>query len=176
MPNYMTIIDTQDSEENWRGVFMEFERDYPWASKERKVAWRGALSEAEWRNALSSVRWRVAELVHNSKSDLFDIGLTSIPSWVTEHVTFDLSKIGGFKAGIAPMKAFQKYMAILDMDGNSWSRWVDFFRFCLPHANVNVQQSVRHPIVLQFGGFEGRGEVLRLFLLGSEAMVRELTI
>jgi hypothetical protein len=120
----MTIIDTQGSEENWRGVFKEFEHDYPWANKERKVVWRGALSEAEWRNALTSVRWRVAEFVHNSESGLFDIGLTGIPSWVTEHVTFDLSKIGGFKEGIGPMKNFQKYTAVLDMDGNSWSRWV----------------------------------------------------
>jgi hypothetical protein len=118
----MTIIDTQGSEENWRGVFKEFEHDYPWTNKERKVVWRGALSEAEWRNALTSVRWRVSEFVHNSKSGLFDIGLTGIPSWVTEHVTFDLSKIGGLKEGIGPMKNFQKYTAVLDMDGNSWSR------------------------------------------------------
>jgi hypothetical protein len=128
----MTIIDTQGSEDNWRGVFKEFEHDYPWAKKERKVAWRGALSEAEWRNALTSVRWRVAEFVHNSKSNLFDIGLTGIPDWVTEHITFDLSKIGGFKKGIDPMKNFQNFVAVLDMDGNSWSRWVDFFViFCL---------------------------------------------
>lgn len=122
IPNYMTIIDTQKSEDNWLGVFREFEREYPWESKIRKVVWRGALSEAEWRNALTSVRWRMAKQIYNSeKKDLYDVGLTGIPEWITDHLTFDLSQVGGFKEGIKPMKAFQNYIAVLDMDGNAWS-------------------------------------------------------
>jgi Glycosyl transferase family 90 len=121
MPNYMTIIDTQISDDNWRGVFKEFDQKYPWESKIRKLVWRGALSEAEWTKALSSVRWRVAKFVQEAKNDQYDIGLTGIPSWLTEKVDFDLTQIGGFKEGISPMSAFQQYTAVLDMDGNSWS-------------------------------------------------------
>jgi len=117
MPNYMTIIDTQASEENWRGVFKEFAEAYPWESKQRKVVWRGALSEAEWRNALKSVRWRIAKKIHEMQSPLFDVGLTGIPTWLTEKMTFNLDEIGGFVGGMKPMTAFQKYMAVLDMDG-----------------------------------------------------------
>jgi Glycosyl transferase family 90 len=117
----MTIVDSQTSEENWLGVFKEFEDAYPWGSKTRKVIWRGALSEAEWRDALTSVRWRAAKMVHELQNEHLDIGLTSIPTWLTEKIDFDLSQIGGFKNGIAPMVKFQNYMAILDMDGNSWS-------------------------------------------------------
>lgn len=121
-PNYMTIFDGQDSEQNWRGVFSEFEREYPWESKQRKVVWRGALSEAEWRDALTSVRWRIAKLVHELQSDLYDVGLTGIPTWLTDKIDFNLDEIGGFVKGIKPMSAFQQYIAVLDMDGNSWVR------------------------------------------------------
>lgn len=117
----MTIIDTQSNEQNWRGVFKEFEREYPWESKKRKVVWRGALSEAEWRDALTSVRWRLAKHVHESSNELYDIGLTSIPTWLTDKIKFNMTDIGGFVKGIKPMTAFQNFMAVLDMDGNSWS-------------------------------------------------------
>jgi Glycosyl transferase family 90 len=121
MPNYMTIIDSQLNDDNWRGVFQQFNDSYPWKSKIRKVVWRGALSEAEWTKAKTSIRWRVAKFVHAAQNDQYDIGLTSIPSWLTDKVDFDLSEIGGFKSGISPMAGFQQYTAILDMDGNSWS-------------------------------------------------------
>lgn len=121
MPNYMTIIDSQVSDDNWRGVFKQFNEQYPWESKIRKVVWRGALSEAEPTKALTSVRWRLAKVVHEAQNDQYDIGLTSIPSWLTDKIDFDLSEIGGFKKGISPMAAFQQYTAIIDMDGNSWS-------------------------------------------------------
>ena len=120
MPNYMTIIDTQKNEQDWVGVFDEFERNYPWENKKRQVVWRGALSEAEWRDALSSVRWRIAKMVHETKSDMYDVGLTGIPNWLTEYITFNLTEIGGFVEGIKPMTVFQNYIAILDMDGNSY--------------------------------------------------------
>lgn len=121
MPNYMTIIDTQTSDDNWRGVFKQFKNQYPWETKIRKVAWRGALSEAEWRDALTSVRWRAAKLVHESTSGIFDVGLTGIPEWLTIKIDFNLSQVGGFFEGISPMVNFQHYSAVLDMDGNSWS-------------------------------------------------------
>lgn len=130
MPTYALVANTQDSEGNWRGIFDAHDRNYPWDTKIRKVVWRGALSEAEWRDALTSVRWRVAKLVHEMRSEQFDVGLTGIPQWLTAHIDFDLSQIGGFVDGITPATAFQKYRAILDMDGNSWSsRFSDLLCF-----------------------------------------------
>jgi hypothetical protein len=117
----MTILDAQATEENWRGVFNEYATLYPWQAKKRQAVWRGALSEAEWRDALKSVRWRFAKLIHELQSPLYDAGLTAIPPWLTEKINFNLTEIGGLKKGIAPMTTFQQYMAILDMDGNSWS-------------------------------------------------------
>jgi lipopolysaccharide biosynthesis glycosyltransferase/LPS sulfotransferase NodH len=121
IPNYMNIIDSQPSSDNWRGLFRDTTRQFPWQSKIRKVVWRGSLSEADGALALSSVRWRAAKLVHKLNSSLFDVGLTSIPTWVANQVSVNISEVGGLVPGIAPMSNFQRYMAILDMDGNSWS-------------------------------------------------------
>jgi lipopolysaccharide biosynthesis glycosyltransferase/LPS sulfotransferase NodH len=121
IPNYMNIIDSQPSSDNWRGLFRDTSKEFPWQSKIRKVVWRGSLSEADGAMALNSVRWRAARLVHRLNSSLFDVGFTSIPTWVTNQVTVNISAVGGLVPGIAPMSNFQNYMAILDMDGNSWS-------------------------------------------------------
>ena len=121
IPNYMNIIDSQPTTDNWRGLFRDTKVKYPWESKTRKVVWRGSLSEGDWHNSLSSVRWRVNKLVHELNSDLYDVGLTGIPSWVSDKMDFDLTQVGGFAKGISPMASFQSYMAVLDMDGNSWS-------------------------------------------------------
>lgn len=121
IPNYMNIIDSQPSSDNWRGLFRDTKVKYPWESKIRKVVWRGTLSESDEHKTLSSVRWRVNKLIHGLDNDLFDVGLTGIPSWVSEKVTVNVSEVGGLKESISPMSAFQQYIAILDMDGNSWS-------------------------------------------------------
>jgi lipopolysaccharide biosynthesis glycosyltransferase len=121
VPNYFTESNTQVSDDNWRGFFRENEEKYPWATKIKKVGWRGALSESDSEKALTSIRWRVAKLVHEMRSDLYDVGLTDIPTWLTSQMEFDLSLVGGLVKGIQPMTAFQRYAAVLDMDGNSWS-------------------------------------------------------
>jgi lipopolysaccharide biosynthesis glycosyltransferase/LPS sulfotransferase NodH len=121
VPNYMNIIDSQRTSDNWRGLFRDTKVKYPWESKIRKVVWRGSLSEADQHKALTSARWRVNKLVHALNSDLYDVGLTSIPPWVSDMVEIDTSVVGGLKGNIDPMASFQRYMAIMDIDGNSWS-------------------------------------------------------
>lgn len=121
MPTYMTEVDSQVSEDNWHGFFRESEENYPWESKVQKVVWRGALSEADVDKFFTSVRWRTSKLVHELKSDDFDVGVTGVPAWVAEQMDIDLSPVGGAVDGIRPMTGFQKYKAIMDMDGNSWS-------------------------------------------------------
>jgi hypothetical protein len=121
MPNYMLIIDAQQTSDNWRGLFRDTKKQYPWETKRRQVVWRGSLSEADKDNVLTSVRWRANKLIHELGSDLYDVGITSVPPWVSEKVDVDTSLVGGLLSNIDPMAAFQQYMAILDMDGNSWS-------------------------------------------------------
>lgn len=121
VPNYMNIIDSQKNSDHWRGLFRDTMVDFPWEKKIKKVVWRGSLSEADYKKALSSVRWRANVLIHNLQSDKYDVGLTGIPTWISDHINVDMSLVGGLAENIAPMKNFQNYVAILDMDGNSWS-------------------------------------------------------
>jgi hypothetical protein len=115
----MHIIDSQKSQENWRGLFRDTNERYPWGTKLEKVAWRGSLS-ATYTKTLTSIRWRASKFAYQLNSTLFDVGLTSIPSYVTDHINVNVSEVGGLKKGL-PMSEFQKFRAILDMDGNSWS-------------------------------------------------------
>jgi hypothetical protein len=121
VPNYMMIIDSQRNANHWYGIFRETAANYPWEKKKRQVVWRGALSEADWRVALTSVRWRAAKFVHEKKSDLYDVGLTGILNDLTQQKEFDVSQVGGLVEPITPMADFQKYMAILDLDGSRFS-------------------------------------------------------
>lgn len=61
------------------------------------------------------------ELTDRAKMSLFDVGLTNIPAFLTAQIDIDASKVGGLAKSISPMDGFQQYIAILDMDGNSWS-------------------------------------------------------
>jgi hypothetical protein len=86
------------------------------------VLWRGALSENDPKKVFDSARWRLCKLAFNSKQrDLFDVGLVEIPTFLTDQRDIDVSPVGGLVAPIKPMIEFQRYLAILDMDGNSWS-------------------------------------------------------
>jgi Glycosyl transferase family 90 len=121
IPTYMTEVDAQATEDNWYGFFRESQQNYPWESKKRAVVWRGALSEADIDRVYTSVRWRAMTRIREINSDKFDAGLTGVPTWVTERLDLDLAPVGGIVTGIHPMTAFQQYVAIMDMDGNSWS-------------------------------------------------------
>lgn len=120
-PAYMTVIDSQQSTSDWYNVFQRFDEDYPWESKIRKVVWRGALSENDPTKVFDSARWRLCKLAAGHKSGHFDVGLVDIPSFLTEQIDIDVSQVGGLVGPIKPMNEFQRYLAVLDMDGNSWS-------------------------------------------------------
>ena len=63
----------------------------------------------------------MAALPNGKEKDMFDIGLTNIPEFLKEQMEIDSSIVGGLVKGISSMNDFQKYVAVLDMDGNSWS-------------------------------------------------------
>jgi Glycosyl transferase family 90 len=120
----MSIINAQTRVSGWRNYFQRFDKDYPWANKIRKVFWRGTLSESDPAKVRDSIRWRVSKFVADRGTqlyDVFDIGLTQIPEYVISMAGIKASEAGGLKNEVTPMINFQKYLAILDMDGNSWS-------------------------------------------------------
>ena len=141
IPNYMNMIDSQPTSDNWRGLFRDTNVAIPWKSKIRKVVWRGSLSESTGDLVLSSTRWLVNKLVYGLDSGLYDVGLTSIPSWVTSQVYVNISEVGGLKSGLSPMSEFQRFMAILDMDGNSWS---SRFASLLCYNSVIIKVEPKH--------------------------------
>lgn len=122
MPAYMTMIDSQNSTANWHKVFRQFDMDFPWEKKIRKVVWRGALSENNPKKVFSSARWRLCEKAHSLGSDYYDVGLVNIPQFLKDQLgDIDVTPVGGLKKGISPMNDFQQYLAVMDLDGNSWS-------------------------------------------------------
>ena len=116
----MTMIDSQNSTSNWYKVFRQFDKDYPWEKKIRKVVWRGALSENNPTKVFSSARWRLCERAHAMGSTHYDVGFVHIPQFLKDQLgEIDVSPVGGLKEGISPMNEFQQYLAIMDLDGNS---------------------------------------------------------
>lgn len=124
IPAYQVILDAQPDTIHWDTAMQESRATYPWQSKIPKLVWRGSLSapNEHW----NSTRWRVCTLataLDRTIGDRLDIGLVSIPSinsrWISQ---INWTSIGGsLKLPIKPMADFQRYVAILDMDGNSWS-------------------------------------------------------
>lgn len=122
-PTYTTIVNSQPRTEDWLSkVFPRYHKTYPWESKIRKVVWRGSLSESDPKKVFGSQRWRLAKKVFQSeRKELYDIGLVSIPEFLTAQMDIDESEVGGLVEGIKPQEDFQRYLAVLDLDGNSWS-------------------------------------------------------
>lgn len=124
LPAYQVILDSQKDAVHWHRVMKEYQTKYPWQSKISKLVWRGSLSapNEHW----NSTRWRVCVLANSLNEaigDRLDIGLVSIPS-INSHLKSQINWTsigGGLKPPIEPMEAFQRYVAILDMDGNAWS-------------------------------------------------------
>ena len=125
MPSYMTIIDSQPDTQGWYRMYRQFDEKYPWDEKIRRVLWRGALSENNPHRVFDSQRWRLCKLVNSltdpKEKSMFDVGFTNIPEFLTEQIDIDASIVGGIVKGVSSMNDFQKYFAVLDMDGNSWS-------------------------------------------------------
>lgn len=83
--------------------------------------WRGTLLEDDPDRVFDNVRWRLLKLVQDQSLDLFDVGLTDVPSSLSQHVHIDTSAVGGLKPRVKSTATFQRHLAIIDMDGNTWS-------------------------------------------------------
>jgi Glycosyl transferase family 90 len=158
LPTYKTIQGSLETKAHWNRTLTEYAEKYPvrWEDKISKLVWRGSLT-GDIQN-FTNIRWRLCAKVHTSspseEKELYDIGLTKIPSR-HDKLDLDLTPVGGLVPGLFPMAAFQNYKAILDLDGNSWSsrfgsllcyhsvvlkvdpRFVDYFHYATLIPNVH---------------------------------------
>lgn len=105
---------------SWDELLRERNRKFPWASKINKAIWRGSATGNvnvyhDWRDLPR------AQLVLFSQNNpnLLDAGFTSVSQW-NETALSEMQK-SGFMKKIMPIEDFQKFKAIVDIDGNSWS-------------------------------------------------------
>lgn len=117
-PSYQQIFDART--DRYHPMFQLYAKKYPFESKIHKVVWRGSLSDNNVDKIFEHVRWRLCEMVYKSKSPFFDVGLTRIPLH-NSIAQGNLSQVGGLASFISPMEDYQRFLAVLDMDGNSWS-------------------------------------------------------
>lgn len=118
-PSYQEVFDART--DRYRGMFREYKAQFPLGSKIRKVVWRGTLSTNDPQHVYESIRWRLLKEVHQSqRNDMYDIGFTKIPNH-NHRANERLDEVGGLAEYISPMSNFMNYLAILDMDGASWS-------------------------------------------------------
>lgn len=125
IPSHQVAWRSQESMEDWVGFFDFFEQKYPWKSKIRKAAWRGTLEGSSEDEIRSNVRMRLNKMVRQEQDycHLYDSGVTSIPEWVRRLVdvdAIDISEFGGFVEDL-PQNDLRRYVAVLDMDGYSWT-------------------------------------------------------
>ena len=119
MPTYKTIQESQPTSASWTPILANYSNVFPWESKIKKVVWRGGLTGLI--GNYSSPRARIGKFAAEHRgSNLFDIGIVSLPPRHDES-KINLTAIGGLVDPIKPMDEFQRYRAILDIDGNSWS-------------------------------------------------------
>jgi len=131
-PTYQTVSDSKNSSSEWDRTFRERRKRYPWRSKIRKVVWRGSLTGPLLN--YTSPRARIGAFAANRRrrnrhndgggggedDDLFDVGITRVPQRKRISETVDVERLGGIVPSM-PMEEFQRYRAVLDVDGNSWS-------------------------------------------------------
>jgi hypothetical protein len=117
-PNYGTIKDSRRSSRSWDAAMEKQEVSHPWSEKIRQVVWRGSLTG---RGSLNRPSPRILlglfAGAHRSHP-LIDIGIHKVHAG--KNFSSDLLAQVVRKPPI-PYGNFSNYMAILDVDGNSWS-------------------------------------------------------
>jgi len=131
-------INTSDVE-TWDSVFERQHKEYPWNNKVNEAVWRGSTTGAgyvypNWRD-LPRAKLVLASKV-NTNSSKINAGFYKV---VQRNSTEEqeIKDLGLLKESI-PLKDFQKYKAVIDMDGNSWSSRFSFL-LCMNSVVLKVQ-------------------------------------
>jgi hypothetical protein len=122
IPGYNLYLEKPGHSRNWTYFHSTNEKRYPWSSKLRKAMWRGAATG----NAPTG-KWESlprAQLVSYSirHPQLLDAALTGSMEFGYQHPG-ERGKLRRFSRFAPNMKMndFQRYRAIVDIDGNAWS-------------------------------------------------------
>jgi hypothetical protein len=108
LPTYSTIANSKNQSRDWDLIFQEQNQKYPWENKTSLAVWRGSSTGV---GSKRSTRFRfMSEAIKHP--NLMDAGYTYMPN---------IPDRGDMLKGRIPFDDFQKYLAILDIDGNSWS-------------------------------------------------------
>lgn len=121
VPTYTIFRSRPDQSAEEQVFHLELEQKYPWASKLRQAVWRGVATGIAPNGWNSLPR---AQLVNYSQvyPDLIDAALVDSTQFQNMYPTEEpkLRNLSRF-AGRMEMEDYQKYRAVVDIDGNSWS-------------------------------------------------------
>jgi hypothetical protein len=140
--SYKMIRDSKRTSQDWDKEFKEMDKRYPWHEKVPKVAWRGSLTDSSALGDLGlfdgvTPRMRLVALGNHAynKTQLFDVGFSSTR-------TFDKRSISSLdypaKGSTTPFAEMQRYIAIIDIDGNAWSSRFPT-QLCLNSVSLKVE-------------------------------------
>ena len=130
-PNYYHIKSLRPQTRDWDDVVLPFYRQQygAWRDKIPRVLWRGSLT-GRIDNATEAgqcPRWRMVHAVQHMEASvrerLLDVAVTQLPPRArpfAEEIEADLGPIVQNQDALKFLD-FQKYQALLDIDGHSWS-------------------------------------------------------
>ena len=106
-----------DAANYWYNIFINQEEKYPWNTKINKAVWRGSTTgdASNWRDLPRS---KLVQYSLDYPSILDAAFVEVVQRDKTEKKEIAAS---GFVQSAIPFEDFQKYKAIIDIDGNSWS-------------------------------------------------------
>ncbi|GAX24793.1 hypothetical protein FisN_18Lh128 [Fistulifera solaris] len=140
--SYKMIRDSKRTWQDWDQEFEETDKRYPWHKKIYKVAWRGSLTD---RSALGDLglfdgvtpRMKLVALGNHAynKTQLFDVGFASTQNFEKRNIS---SVDYPTKGPINPFSEMQRYIAIIDIDGNGWSSRFPT-QLCLNSVSLKVE-------------------------------------
>lgn len=147
IPYYQTpplrpaIVTNTSKMETWDSVFESQHKEYPWNKKINEALWRGSTTGAgyvypSWRDLPRAQL--VLDSLRNANSSKINAGFSNI---VQRNLTEEQEiKNNGLLKESIPLKDFQKYKAIIDIDGNSWSSRFSFL-LCMNSVVLKVEPS-----------------------------------
>jgi Glycosyl transferase family 90 len=119
VPSLDTIVDSKLDSNSWYKLFQNFDQEYPWSNKIRKVFWRGNMSEIDSDAIFDSISFRLVKLVNGNYDDFFDVGFFEAPAFASSKI--DSSILGGIKTNLHATHQLQNYFAVLDIDDQVWT-------------------------------------------------------